>query len=69
MYFIWKDGVFFTMESKAHVCSIRFTTEEYGWLVRYSEKNDMSISQVVRRAVKTYRIALASKEKKKKEEG
>ena len=55
------------MENKNHVCSIRLTTEEYGWLVRYCEKNDMSISAVMRKALKTYRIALSSKAKKKSE--
>ncbi len=49
------------MESKAHICSIRFTTEEYGWLVRYCEKNDMTISTVVRKALKVYRGALEKK--------
>ena len=49
---------------KGHVCSIRFTTEEYGWLIRYCEKNDVSISTVVRKAVKTYRAALNAKRKK-----
>lgn len=58
------------MGDKNHICSIRFTTEEYGWLVRYCEKNDTTISAVVRKALKTYRSALAQKVKAaKKDEG
>lgn len=55
------------MSNKTQVCSIRFTTEEYGWLVRYCEKNDTSISATIRKALKTYRSALAAKAKKSEE--
>jgi hypothetical protein len=56
------------MESKAHICSIRLTTEEYGWLVRYCEKNDMTISSAMRKALKVYRGALEKKKQQKAKE-
>ena len=59
---------FINKENRTHVCSIRFSTEEYGWLVRYCEKNDVSLSAVVRKSVKMYRSALASKAKRKSNE-
>jgi hypothetical protein len=59
---------FINKENRTHVCSIRFSTEEYGWLVRYCEKNDVSLSSVVRKSVKMYRSALASKAKRKNNE-
>ena len=65
---IGKDGVFYIVNNKEHVCSIRFTTEEYGWLARYAEKNDTTISAVVRRAVKTYRKAVKVKAEQRKSE-
>lgn len=58
IYLDWEGCVFITVNDKAHVCSIRLGTEEYGWLVRYCEKNDMSMSAAIRKALNFYRGAL-----------
>jgi hypothetical protein len=48
---------------KNHQISIKLTTEEYGWLVRYCEKNDVSMASVVRKGFRMYRAALDQKKK------
>ncbi len=53
---------------KSHQISVKLTTEEYGWLVRYCDKNDITMAAVMRKALKTYRAALAAKSKQKEQE-
>ena len=51
-------------EPKSHQISVKLTTEEYGWLIRYCDKNELSMAAVMRKALKTYRAALAAKTNK-----
>ena len=48
-------------KKEAHLCAIRLDTETYGWLIRYCDANEMSMSQVMRKALKVYRIAVDKK--------
>lgn len=45
--------------------TVKLTVEDYGWLIRYSEKNDITASQVVRKALHMYRLATNNSKKKK----
>ena len=55
------------VNAKLQAITIKIPLEDYGWLQRYAEKNDTTLSQLVRKAIRMYIIALTSK--KKKEEG
>lgn len=54
-------------EKKAHKLNVQLTEEEYGWLVRYADRTDQSMSSVVRKALRMYISVLAKKEQKNKE--
>jgi hypothetical protein len=58
-----KGWCFYLDNLKNHQISIKLTTEEYGWLVRYCEKNDVSMASVVRKGFRMYRTALEQKKK------
>lgn len=48
--------------------TVKIPIEDYGWIQRYADKNDMTFSQVVRKAVRMYIVATNSKKKKKEGE-
>lgn len=50
---------------KDHSLNVRVTEEEYGWLIRYANRTDQSIADVVRKAIRLYIIAIAKKEQPK----
>lgn len=56
-------------QRKEHQVSIKLTTEEYGWLVRYCDSHDVSMASVIRKGFRMYRTLLEKKkaEKAKKE--
>ena len=43
---------------KTQKISFRLPLEDYGWLIRYADKNDMTTSQVLRKALRMYRAAI-----------
>ena len=47
---------------------LTFLREDYGWIMRYGEKNGMTASQVLRKALRTYQMAVAAKAKQKTKE-
>ena len=51
------------MNSKTQTITIRLPLEDYGWLQRYGEKNDMTTSQVIRKAIRMYIVATNAKKK------
>lgn len=52
---------------KGHKLNIQLTEEEYGWLVRYADKTDQSMSAVVRKGLHLY-IAMLKKKSQAKEQ-
>lgn len=53
---------------KTQTISLRIPQEDYGWLQRYSTANDMTPSQVMRKALKLYRVAIQKQNNKLKEQ-
>lgn len=49
------------IDNKMHQVSIKLTTEEYGWLIRYCDKNDVSMASVIRKGFRMYRAAIQQK--------
>lgn len=58
----------FVADSKMQAITVKIPIEDYGWIQRYADKNDMTFSQVVRKAVRMYIVATNSKKKKKEGE-
>ena len=52
---------------KDHSLNVRVTEEEYGWIMRYAERTDQSIADVVRKAIRLY-ISVIAKNKQKQEQ-
>lgn len=52
---------------KGQKLNVQLTEEEYGWLVRYADKTDQSMSSVMRKALRLYIAMIAKKEKQKQE--
>ena len=48
-----------------HPITVKLSVEDYGWLVRYSEKNDTTASQVMRRALRLFIVTTNNKKKAK----
>ena len=48
------------------VCSLRLGVNEYGWLVRYCDEQDITMSYVMRKALQMYRTAITNKRNKEK---
>ncbi len=59
-----KDGVFTLGDNKTHQVSVKLTTEEYGWLMKYCEKNDLSMASVIRKGFRMYRAAITQRKQK-----
>lgn len=52
-------------DKKTQNLTIRMPVAEYGYLQRYAEANDLTISDLVRKAVRAYISILVKKEKQK----
>lgn len=52
---------------KTQKVSVRLPMEDYGWIMRYGAKNDLTVSQVIRKAVRLFIVATAKKLAAKKE--
>lgn len=50
-------------DKKVHQISVKLTTEEYGWLVRYCDKHDVSMASIVRKGFRMYRAAVTKNNK------
>lgn len=53
---------------KGHKLNVQLMEEEYGWLVRYAEKTDQSMSNIMRKALRLYITVIAKKQKEKANE-
>ena len=51
--------------NKLQAITIKIPLEDYGWLQRQAEKNDITFSQMVRKAIRMYITASVSKKKEK----
>lgn len=62
-----KGALIFLSNQLDYKITIRLPIAEYGWIQRYAEKNDMPVSQVMRKALKFYIAAIEQKKKKEQE--
>ncbi len=53
---------------KTQSLNVRVTEEEYGWIMRYADKTDQSMADVVRKAIRLYITAVAKKQPQKNKE-
>lgn len=49
--------------TKLQAITIKIPLEDYGWLQRQAEKNDITFSQMVRKAIRMYIVATNAKKK------
>ena len=55
-------------DTQSQKITIKIPLQEYGWISRYAAKNDMTMSQVVRKAIRMYITAVEQRKQQKEQQ-
>ena len=56
------------VDTKSQKISIKIPLQDYGWLMRYAANHDTTVSQLVRKAIRMYIVAVENRKSNTKEE-